>query len=99
MTEGKDLSCKTCGTTLHGDYCHVCGEKLLKPEDKSAKKWLGDLLSNIWMLDGKLFNSLKCLLLKPGRFARDYSQGIRKPYVKPLNPFLMVNLIYFPPQG
>lgn len=99
MTEGGSISCKTCGTALHGEFCHVCGEKQLKPEDKSAKKWMGDLLSNIWMLDGKLLNSLKCLLLKPGKLASDYTEGIRKPYVKPLNLFLMVNLIYFLTSG
>lgn len=95
MLQTGNQSCKTCNTQLQGDYCHVCGEKLLRAEDKTAKKWLADLLSNIWMLDGKLFNTLKLLLLKPGRFASDYAEGIRKPYVKPLNLFLLANLLYF----
>lgn len=99
MDEKKSIACKTCGSQLLGNYCHHCGEKVLLPEDKSAKKWLADLVSNIWMLDGKLFNSLKHLLLKPGKFASDYTAGIRKPYVKPLNLFLMVNLIYFLTSG
>lgn len=99
MPETDYSFCKSCNTPLQGDYCHVCGEKLLRPEDKSAKKWLADLLSNIWMLDGKLFKTLKYLLLKPGKFARDYAEGIRKPYVKPLNLFLMVNVLYFLTSG
>ncbi|GAB5525313.1 MAG: hypothetical protein Roseis2KO_31850 [Roseivirga sp.] len=99
MADRDSIACKTCGSQLQGSYCHQCGEKVLRPEDKSAKKWLADLLSNIWMLDGKLFNSLKHLLLKPGKFASDYTEGIRKPYVKPLNLFLMVNLIYFLTSG
>lgn len=99
MSDQKVISCKTCGSELRGDYCHHCGEKFLKPEDKSAKKWLADLFSNIWMLDGKLFNTVKALMLAPGRFASDYSEGVRKPYVKPLNLFLMANLIYFLTSG
>lgn len=99
MAEKGSIACKTCGTLLQGDYCHQCGEKQLRPEDKSAKKWLVDLLSNIWMLDGKLLNSVKYLVFRPGRFASDYAEGIRKPYVKPLNLFLMVNVLYFLTSG
>ncbi|GEM_PF-1031189 len=99
MSEEKTILCKTCGSELLGDYCHSCGEKRLKPEDKSARKWLADLFSNIWMLDGKLFNTAKAMMLAPGRFARDYIEGIRKPYVKPLNLFLMANLVYFLTSG
>lgn len=96
---GTNDSCKTCGTALQGAYCHVCGEKQLSPEDKSAKRWLGEVFSNLWMLDGKLIVSLMRMLVQPGRFATDYIQGVRRPYVKPLNLFLIFNLIYFMTPG
>ena len=88
-------NCKSCGTPLLGAYCHVCGEKLLTPEDKSVKMWLGELLSSIWMLDGKLINTLRLLILRPGRLASDFVAGKRKPYVRPLNIFLIANILYF----
>ena len=87
--------CQTCGTHLKGKYCHNCGEKYLEPEDKSVKKWIGHLFSDIWMLDGKLLRTLKGLLLFPGRLAQDYTKGKRVPYLKPLNLFLLINLVYF----
>jgi hypothetical protein len=96
---GTNDNCKTCGSVLQGAYCHVCGEKRLSQEDKSARRWLGEVFSNLWMLDGKLLVSLKRLLVQPGRFAMDYIQGVRKPYVKPLNLFLIFNLIYFMTPG
>ena len=88
-------NCKSCGTALQGPYCHVCGEKRLTAEDKSVKRWLGELLSGIWMLDGKLLQTIKYLIFKPGKLSADFVGGRRKPYVKLLNIFLIANILYF----
>ena len=87
--------CQSCGTELHGKFCHVCGEKALGPEDKSARKWLSTVFADLSMVDGKLFRTLKGLLFSPGRLAKDYAVGRRVKYLKPLNLFLMANLVYF----
>jgi len=87
--------CKSCDTPLQGKFCHACGEKLITAEDKSVKRWLGELFSSIWMLDGKLFKTLKYLIFRPAQLASDYVAGKRKPYVRPLNIFLIANILYF----
>lgn len=38
---------------------------------------------------------VKCLLFNPSEYASDYAQGKRKIYIKPLNLFLIINLVYF----
>ena len=88
-------ACKSCGTPLKGKYCHVCGEKVVTDEDKSAARWLKQLFSDLWNLDGKLLLSLKYPVFRPGVLAKDYFDGRRKVYIKPLNLFFMANLIYF----
>jgi hypothetical protein len=45
--------------------------------------------------DGKVFLTLRTLLLHPGRISADYLRGKRKPYIPPLQLFLIGNLIFF----
>ncbi|PIQ49289.1 MAG: hypothetical protein COW03_05690 [Cytophagales bacterium CG12_big_fil_rev_8_21_14_0_65_40_12] len=89
------IHCRNCGGKLQGEYCHVCGEKVLKPEDKAFSRWLKDVLTNLVQFDGKFFKSLVALSSKPGVLAEDYFQGKRKPYLKIINLFFIANLLYF----
>ena len=45
--------------------------------------------------DGKVFLTLRSLLTRPGRLTADYLRGKRKPYIPPLQIFLIANLIFF----
>uniref|UniRef100_UPI0040482333 DUF3667 domain-containing protein n=1 Tax=Roseivirga sp. TaxID=1964215 RepID=UPI0040482333 len=87
--------CRNCGAYLQGEYCHVCGEKVLTPEDKAFSRWLKDVLTNLVQFDGKFFKSLVALLSRPSVLAEDYFQGRRKPYLKIINLFFIANLLYF----
>ncbi|WP_305982859.1 DUF3667 domain-containing protein [Roseivirga thermotolerans] len=95
MKEVSTACCQSCGQPLMGKYCHVCGEKVLVQSDKALGVWVKDLLSNVWQLEGRLIRSMKLLLFKPGKYASDYARGARVKYIKPLNIFLIVNLMYF----
>ena len=88
-------TCKSCGTTLHGEYCHECGEKVLTHKDRSILVWIENFVSGLWLLDGKVIRSFRYLLFKPGTYASDIYQGIRKRYLTPMQLFLIANLIYF----
>ncbi len=87
--------CKSCGAELSGRFCAVCGEKVLTREDKSVKVWLKDSVLNLVNIDGKLILTLKELLFFPSRYALNYSRGVRVKYLKPLNLFLLTNVLYF----
>ena len=87
--------CKSCGAELSGKYCSVCGEKLLTKEDKLVKSWLRDVFSDLTNIDGKVLLTIKELFFFPARYALNFSQGIRVKYIKPLNLFLIANILYF----
>ncbi len=87
--------CKSCGTPLQGVYCHVCGEKVLMPQDKALKNWLNEVVSNVIQLDGKFIRSFADLVFRPHQMAQNYFEGKRKPYLKAINLFLVANLLYF----
>ena len=38
---------------------------------------------------------MKAILLNPGKFSKDFVEGRRKKYMKPISMFLLANLIYF----
>ena len=46
-------------------------------------------------LDGRLWLTLWTLLRYPGRLARDYFDGRGARYMRPLNLFLLLNLVFF----
>jgi len=46
-------------------------------------------------IDGRLFLTLKTLLLKPGRLTIEYCNGKRKTYTPPLRMYLVISIIFF----
>ena len=76
-------------------YCAYCGEKRLGPEDHTLRRFLEHLLEAFTNADGKAFLTLRFLLTRPGRLTADYLRGRRKPYIPPLQLFLIGNLIFF----
>ncbi|MCE2731947.1 MAG: DUF3667 domain-containing protein [Flammeovirgaceae bacterium] len=90
-----EQDCRSCGNHFVGFYCNVCGEKVLLPEDKKLKSFLSTILVAVTFADSKFAKTLWLVIRKPGILSRDYSQGIRVKYVKPLQLFFILNLVYF----
>lgn len=88
-------SCKHCGNIFEGKFCNLCGEKVLEKQDQTLKNYLLNLLNAYTFVDGKFFNSLRTLLLKPGKITSDVSEGITVPYMQPISFFFLANFIYF----
>ena len=87
--------CATCNEPLGGKYCARCGEKRLEPTDHTLRRFLEHLLEAFTHADGKFLLTLRSLLARPGRLTADYLRGRRKPYIPPLQIFLICNLIFF----
>lgn len=87
--------CANCGAKLKGDFCHKCGEKHLERGDFALSKFLADALKSLTHLDSKLLRSLAWLVARPGFLTAEYLRGKRKPYLKPLALFLIINALYF----
>jgi Protein of unknown function (DUF3667) len=46
-------------------------------------------------VDSRLMRSLVCLLTRPGALTVAYLQGQRRPYIRPLQLFLIANVLFF----
>ncbi len=88
-------SCKNCNQTLQGKYCHFCGEKIVENQDFSVKTIFREAVDGFTNVDSKFLKSFKYLLLKPGKLTALYVEGIRKPFMKPIQIFLIANLLFF----
>ncbi len=88
-------NCATCGKPRPDKFCPHCGEKRVEPADHALKHVLGHLFEAFTHADGKIFLTLRTLLLRPGRLTADYVRGRRRPYIPALQVFLIANLIFF----
>jgi len=86
--------CPNCGFALSGNFCQECGQaaKLHVP---SAREFLHEFVAHYVALEGKLWQSVKLLLFKPGQLTREYIEGRRVRYVEPLRLYLTFSIIFF----
>jgi hypothetical protein len=87
--------CKSCGHRFTGNYCNECGEKILRPSDRSFKTFLSNILIAITFADSKMIRTLWLVLKKPGFVSKEFAEGKRVNYLKPISLFFVLNLIYF----
>lgn len=84
--------CENCATPLQGQYCHACGQSIHNP---LTNFWhaLEELVESFWHLDGRVFRTLRDLLVPPGLVANRYLAGHRVDYVAPLRLFVVMSLL------
>ena len=87
--------CYNCGTSLHGPYCHKCGQKLFSGIKRSIGDLVFNMLENIFALDSKIFLTLKYLLFYPGKLTKEYINGRIISYVYPAKLFWFFSIIFF----
>jgi hypothetical protein len=89
------MECATCGNDHPENYCPSCGEKPFEPKQLSFKEFIEELFEGFLHFDNKFFRTLKQLVTKPGQLSLDYTHGRRVWYMKPIQLFLVMNLIFF----
>ena len=95
MEKAQENNCKNCGNNFTGLYCNLCGEKVLLPQDRSFPSFLGNILSALTFADSKFIRTLWIVITKPGFLSREFTEGRRVKYLRPLSVFFVLNLIYF----
>jgi hypothetical protein len=88
-------SCKSCHHEFTGNFCNQCGEKVLKPADKSFKTILNHILLTITFVDSRFIKTLWMVIKKPGTLSRDFANGKRVKHLSPMSLFFVLNLVYF----
>ena len=65
------------------------------PTDYSLRAFAADSLDQIASVDGRIVRTLTTLLARPGLLTADHMHGRRARYLRPLQLFLLVNILLF----
>lgn len=95
MVEVQSPVCVTCGESLTGEFCSHCGEREFDPRHLTLRHFLEHAIEGLTHADNRLFRSLKFLVVRPGYLTNEYMKGRRKPYLQPVQLFLVANLVFF----
>ena len=88
-------TCKSCGNRFTGLFCNICGEKVIEPKDRSFKTFIGNFLTAITLADNRFLKTLWLTIKNPGFLSKEYANGRRVKYIRPLQMFFVLNLVYF----
>jgi hypothetical protein len=87
--------CASCGEPLAGPYCARCGERVLEPESRTVRHFLGRTVpAEVFDVDSKLWRTLRYLLFRPGFLSCEYAAGRRTLYLSPLRLLLTAIVVY-----
>ncbi len=87
--------CKSCEHAFSGLYCNLCGEKIIEPKDRQFRTFLASVLIATSVVDNKFIKSLWSTIINPGFLSREYVDGRRINYMRPLQMFFILNVTYF----
>jgi hypothetical protein len=87
------ITCLNCATVFSGNFCPSCGQKY-GPAMPTTTEIVGDLMRSALSPSGKMFESLKTLMLKPGELTRVYLAGQRMRYVHPVRMYLLAVFVF-----
>lgn len=86
--------CLNCGAELVGEFCHGCGQNAGETQS-SLRRWVGKEMEEHFSLDAKLPRTLRALFLQPGFLTREYLDGRRVRYLRPLQLYLLAAALLF----
>jgi len=83
----QSMNCFSCGECMNGVFCYACGNK---NDNYRRSIWsLGvELFSSLTAFEGRIWRSLRSLILKPGQMAREFSDGARQKWTSPIRLYL-----------
>lgn len=91
---GSDGICRNCGADLVGEFCHQCGQSarsLRRPFWTLVK----ESVETLFVMDGRVAQTLPALMVFPGRVSRDYLDGRRARFIPPFRLYVFASLIFF----
>lgn len=87
------MICKNCEQQFQGSFCNNCGQKSNVKRINFAYL-IREIPSSVFQLNSGILFTIKLLSTKPGRGIKDFLDGKRKAYFKPLAFVLVLSAIY-----
>lgn len=87
--------CVSCDAQTDAPYCPRCGERRAADRRYTLRAFATEAFETVTNADSTLWRTFVTLLRRPGELTRAYMRGVRTPYMKPLQLFLVVNVLYF----
>jgi len=94
MSEPAAARCPSCGATVTGSFCAACGEQRITERDYSVTHYVGHVFESLTSFDFKSLRTFGTLMARPGLLTRDYLAGRRRPYISPVQLFVIVNVLF-----
>ena len=88
------MHCKNCGHTVEGHFCSHCGQKT-DVRRITAANFFQEVSASVFQVDKGLFYTLRELTVRPGPGLREFLDGKRKRYFKPIAYLLTLSSVYF----
>ena len=85
--------CLNCGEVIAGNYCQNCGQST-GVHRITFKETVDDFFSSTFALEGPLISTIVLMVVNPGRMLREFIEGRRKTYYKPVAFFVLITAIY-----
>lgn len=95
MTQASTWICPTCRTPVTTPFCAECGERRLTARELTLGGLATEAAEALTNIDGRLLNSFRCLITRPGALTVAFLEGRRRPYLGPVALFLVANVIFF----
>ena len=92
--ERKEKVCLNCSATLHGRFCHICGQENLEPKESVLDLFM-HFFNDITHFDGKFFSTVKYLISRPGFLSKEYMIGKRASYLNPIRMYVFTSAFFF----
>ena len=95
-----EWACPTCGRTASLEaFCAHCGERRLTERDGTLRGLASQWFESVVQVDGRIYRSVRTLLLTPGQLTAAYCEGRRKRFIGPFQLFVAVSVIFFVSQS
>ena len=86
--------CENCGRPRAQRFCSQCGQND-RTYSRSLFPVLGELVRESFEFDGRLAQTLKLLLFRPGSLSTEFSRNRRARYMTPVRLYLFTSVIFF----
>ena len=94
MSAPPAAACLNCNSPLTGEFCSACGQKVPRT-DLTLRDFVHETTEQLVNWDGKIPQTLRTLLLKPGVLTVDFLEGRRARWLMPLRVYLICSVAYF----